>query len=352
MQQAEQRVPLQTRLQNVLKHNQIHQQLLMVELNLDRDAVRLRVPTYRVGPGSTSLTAWSSRPQVMQASRTQKRWMDSASVVAAKTPEAVPGFLAETVSSRMRKDSRPKSAEPRVREALGRRREGSPVRQPEAISRCSSASQSPRSGPVSPRSKFETQTRRRECRLGQSLPGKVMIIPPQAGAQSRSGGAPRTSAAGFYPREHCPKAPPPSPGAGVRSIDKDEETATPPAKPSMQDETPLQPRQASSLKENSLTQEEAASPLQSAVEAQLLPSCKPLSPIREVSENAVPKVRERSRDASSRPHRDGTGLDGADGRQGSLQPAAVAGEGSCHLPSRERLVVGRMPKLLRACLAV
>jgi len=318
--------------ENVLKHNQIHQQLLMVELNLD-DA-RLRVPTCRVGPCSTSLTAWSSRPQVMQASRTQKRWMGSASVTA-RTPE-VPGFLAETVSSRMRRDSRPKSAEPRVREALWRR-EG----QAEAISRCSSASQSPRSGPVSPRSKFETQTRRRECRLGQSLHtrpgGKVMIIPPQAGAQSRSGETPRASTAGFHTREHCPKAPPPSPGAAVRSIDKDlhEEAVTPPAKPPMQDETPLQPRQASSLKENSLTQEEAASPLQSAVEAQLLPSCKPLSPIREVSENAVPKARERSRDASSR-HRDATGLDGADGRQGSLQPASVAGEGRCHLPSRER----------------
>ncbi|CAE7398721.1 ATJ10 [Symbiodinium sp. CCMP2592] len=338
MQQAEQRVPLQTRLQNVLKHNQIHQQLLMVELNLDRDDVRLRVPTYRVGPCSSSLTAGSSRPQFMQVSRPQKRWMGSASAVTARTPEAAPGFLAETVSSRMRRDSRPKSAEPRVREAL-RRREG----QPEAISRCSSASQSPRSGPVSPRSKFETQTRRRECRLGQSLHtnpgGKVMIIPPQAGAQSRSGEAPRTSTAGFHTREHCPKAPPPSPGAAVRSIDKDlhEEAATPPAKPMQaqpaQGETPLQPRQASSLKENSLTQEEAASPLQS-VEAQLLPSCKPLSPIREVSENAVPKARERSRDDSSR-HRDATGLDGADGRPGSLQPAS-AGEGSCHLPSRER----------------
>ncbi|OLQ02503.1 Chaperone protein dnaJ 10 [Symbiodinium microadriaticum] len=294
----------------------------MVELNLDRDDVRLRAPT-SAGPCSPSLTAWSSRPQVMQASRTQKRWMDSASVVAAKTPEAVPGFLAETVSSRMRRDSRPKSAEPRVREAL-RRREGREG-QPEAISRCSSASQSPRSGPVSPRSKFETQTRRRECRLGQSLPGgKVMIIPPQAGAQSRSGGAPRTSTAGFHTREHCPKAPPPSPGAGVRSIDKDlhEETATPPAKPSMQDETPLQPRQASSLKENSLTQEESASPLQSAVEAQLLPSCKPLSPIREVSENALPKARERSRDgdASSRQQRDGTGQR----RRGCRPPRSIA----------------------------
>mmetsp|Transcript_24745 Transcript_24745/g.55890 ORF Transcript_24745/g.55890 Transcript_24745/m.55890 type:complete len:334 (-) Transcript_24745:195-1196(-) len=300
---------LQARLQQAMKHNQ------QIHLMLKQEAQLKLRPTSRRDSACVSAQVWS--PGTRQA-RTHG-WTDQAKLqVASVAPQA--RFLAETFSSRLRRE-RPKSAEP-VREASLSR------------SRCSSASQSPRSGPTTPRSKSETPLHRREAKRRAQLKtsktgARVFIIPPQ-------GGLTRNAEAS---RDQGPKAPPPSPGAAV-PVDKVEGKKPVPLQPLAQEEL----RQARQVDQADPSEEELASQAQAqydsceerlAADQPLLPSCKPLSPIREVSENVTPKARERSRGSSS----EGVArAEAARKLQMDSMPRgpSVGGLAAPQLPSRER----------------